>query len=93
VIFRAAVNWMVGCEVEDRDSLAVLGELSEWGREVRAAQAHPTAWFVSDSLSIVLPPLEIVRLLICSWDITICIPACLYAQFSVLYLSIFKMKR
>ena len=59
VIFCAAGNWMVGCEVEDRDSLAVLGELSEWGREVRAAQAHPTAWFVSDSLSIVLPPLQL----------------------------------
>lgn len=45
--------------MEDRDSLAVLGELSEWGREVRAAQARPTAWFVSDSLSIVLPPLQL----------------------------------
>jgi hypothetical protein len=57
---------------------------------VRAAQANPAAWSVSDSLSIVLPPLEIVRLLIGSWDINIC----MYGMYNLLYvhLSIFKLR-
>jgi hypothetical protein len=57
---------------------------AERGNE-RAAQANPAAWFVSDSLSIVLPPLEIVRLLICSWDINICTEVCKYGMHNSVY--------
>jgi hypothetical protein len=61
---------------------------------VRAAQANPAAWFVSDSLSIVLPPLEIVRLLIYSWDINIYMYVCMYGMHnSVSYICLSSIER